>query len=302
MGKIIVNGVDGNFGGHAAQFILKEMSPENLIFTGYNMEPLKKYEDMGIETRHVDYADGENLYKVFEGGDVLLILSLPIVGKERLIYQKNAVDAAKKAGVKRVVYTSYAGAGDDKNECITLIDHNATEAYIKASGLKYNFLRDSQYADAIFDTVMSTAYDSGEWVSNQGDGKVGYIAREDCALAAVALLLGKGEDNTAYTVCGPELLTCAQCMEIASDVIGKKIEYKNISDDALFAQFDEMGVPRTTDDMSKSPWPWCSEDMVSNGRAIRYGEMEIMTDDFEKLTGKKPFSMRYLFERKYGKK
>lgn len=302
MGKLIINGVDGQLGGHIAEFVLEKTKDfGNLIFTGYNMEKLDKYKKMGIEIRKVDYNDTENLPKAFEGAETMVLVSMPFIGEPRRNAHKNAVDAAKIVGIKRIIYTSYSGAGDPSNQALVLEDHNFTEDYIKESGLKYRFVRDSNYAEAILDTVMDSNFETGKWISNQGFGRVAYIAREDCAKAIAAVAMGAGEDNHAYTVCGTELLTCSDCMAIATEVIGKKFEFISVSDDELFAQFDSMGIPRTTEDMKNSPWPWCSEDMVSCGAAVRNKKMEIMTDDYQYLVGEKPMSLKQLFQRKYNK-
>jgi NAD(P)H dehydrogenase (quinone) len=63
--------------------------------------------------------------------------------------------------------------------------------------------------------------------------------------------------------------------------------------------FDSIGVPRTTEDMwaqTATNFPFCSDGMVTFGRALRLGQMATFTDDFEKLTGQKPLTVRQIFE------
>lgn len=79
----------------------------------------------------------------------------------------------------------------------------------------------------------------------------------------------------------------------------KKVEYKYINDDEMYAFFDSIGVPRTTEEMwadTAKNFPFCSDGMVSFGRAIRLNQMNTYTDDFEKLTGQKPITVRAMFE------
>jgi NAD(P)H dehydrogenase (quinone) len=88
-------------------------------------------------------------------------------------------------------------------------------------------------------------------------------------------------------------------LQIASEVTGKKVEYKFITDEEQYAFFDSIGVPRTTEEMWASTaknFPFCSDGMVTFGRAIRNGQMDVFTDDFEKLTGQKPITVREIFE------
>lgn len=98
---------------------------------------------------------------------------------------------------------------------------------------------------------------------------------------------------------GPELLTIAEYLAIASDVTGQKVTYEYIDDDAQYAFFDSIGVPRTTEDMwadTAKNFPFCSDGMVTFGRAIRLNQMATFTNDFEELVGRKPISVREIFE------
>lgn len=298
MTKIVLTGVDGNFGGIAAEKILERgVAPGDLIFTTPFPEKVAHYAARGIEVRRADYTNPETLTQAFAGGENLLFISMPVVGEKRVAMHRNAVAAAKAAGIKMVVYTSIVGAGDPKNDALVTVDHNATEAMIKDAGLDYIFVRDSQYAEAIVQYVLPGAFKSGKWTTNQGSGTIGYVSRRDCAEAAVALVCGAGEKNRTYTINGPELLTLRDIAKIAEAVTGKKIEVVDLTDEATYAMFDAIGVPRTTENgMKGSPIPWCSDDMVSFGRAVRVGHMKAFTDDFRKLTGHAPLSMRQLIE------
>ncbi|NTW45248.1 MAG: NAD(P)H-binding protein, partial [Anaerolineaceae bacterium] len=113
MKKIIMTGVDGNFGGYAARSIMKKVPKENLIFTSPNLKALEKFKQEGIETRYADFNDPAQLTEAFAGGDVLLLISMPFVGEKRRNAHKNAIDAAIAAGVGKIVYTSIVGSGND---------------------------------------------------------------------------------------------------------------------------------------------------------------------------------------------
>jgi NAD(P)H dehydrogenase (quinone) len=86
---------------------------------------------------------------------------------------------------------------------------------------------------------------------------------------------------------------------IGSEVTGRKVVYKFIDDEQMWAFFDSKGVPRKTDgDWSKADpaFPFCSDGMVTVGIAIRKTQMSYCTNDYEMLTGKKPVSVREMFE------
>ena len=134
--------------------------------------------------------------------------------------------------------------------------------------------------------------------NNMGDGKMAFVSRDDCALAAACAAMSDWEDRIV-DINGAELLTIAQYMAIASEVTGKKTEYQYINDDEMYEFFDSIGVPRTTEEMwadTAKNFPFCSDGMVSFGRAIRLNQMSTFTDDFEKLTGQKPITVREMFE------
>ena len=143
MTKYILTGVDGNLGSQAAQFLMKLTDKKNLIFCGYSQEALKKYQEQGIETRQTDFNHKEGLAEAFAGGDVLALISMPFV------------DAAKEAGVQKVIYTSLVNAGDPMNPSKEKIDHAYTENYIINSGLDYILLRNSQYAEAMITSYFN---------------------------------------------------------------------------------------------------------------------------------------------------
>lgn len=296
-GKIIVNGVDGNFGKAAADLILKELPPEKFIFTSPRPEILDDYKKMGVDVRFADYNNPDTLVKAFTGGERMLLISMPRIGQWRRRLQRNAVDAAKNAGVKTVIYTSSVGVGNTNCPAIVTIDHRDTENYLKASGLNYIIMRDCQYAEAMTLFAMPQAIRSGKWVINHGDGKMAFISRNDCVATAVALLLNKGKENTIYEVTGPELLTYPQVGQMAMEISGRTFEIIQMTDEEMFDMWLSMGVPPNTEgSMEGSPVPWSADDMTSYGRGIREGTMSTLSNDVEMLIGRKPRTMYELMK------
>lgn len=276
---------------------MQKVENKDLIFTSPNLKAMESYEAKGITTRYADFNDSAQLAQAFAGGETLLLISLPFVGPKRRALQKNAVDGAKAAQIKKIIYVSIAGAGDESNESLVKIDHEFTENYIKeVGGMDYIFMRDSQYVEAMATNFEQALEMGGVLRNNMGDGKMAYISRDDCAEAAACLAAGAGESNSIYYITGPELLSISEFLAIGSEVTGKMVHYEFINEDEMYETFDAMGVPRTTEgDFSKSAWPFCSDDMVSFGKAIRDDKMSQFTNDFEKITEKKPLSVREIF-------
>ena len=298
MKKILLNGVDGNFGARAAKVLLEKWPHGDLIFTAPTEKGLEAYQNLGVETRVADF-NSQDLSKAFEGADTMILISMPFVGPKRRAAQKTALDAAVKAGVNRLVYTSIVGAGEKDIDTYEVNDHVWFEAYVKQQPIHYLFMRDSQYAEAMVSNYVNAYENTGNVLANNmGQGKMAFISRDDCALAAACAAMSDWQDRVV-DVNGPELLTIGEYIEIANQVTGHNVKYVEISDQEQYDFFDSIGVPRTTEEMwaqTATNFPFCSDGMVTFGRAIRLGQMSTFTDDFEKLTGQKPLTVRQMFE------
>lgn len=297
MTKVLLTGVDGNLGGQAAVDLLALADHDQLIFCGYDEAVVAAYQAQGITAKQTNFNSMEGLSEKFAGADVVGLVSMPFVGAKRQQAHKNVVDAAKAAGVKKIVYTSLVNAADPTNPSIEKIDHAFTEKYIEESGLDYIFLRNSQYAEAMITNYFTFVNAGSVMMNSQGDGKMAYISRKDCAKALAYALLADDQHQAILNINGKELMTMADFVAIGNEETGNQVVYKAISDEENYQLFDAMGIPRTTDgDFSKaSEAPFSSEGMVTFAQAIREGKMAEFTDDFKKLTGADPISVRYMF-------
>lgn len=297
MGKLLLTGVDGNLGRQAAEFLLKLVEKDQIIFCAYDPASLQGYAEQGIETHVTNFNTIDGLAEAFANADKLALISMPFVGVKRQNAHKNVVDAAKEAGVKQIIYTSLVNAADESNPSVEKLDHVYTEDYIKSVGLDYIFLRNSQYAEAMVTNYFTYVKSDGVLKNNQGDGKMAYISRKDCAKAVAYALATSNYHEAILNINGPELITMSDFIEIGNKVTGHHITYKQITDEENYAIFDAMGVPRTTDGKfaEDSEAPFSSEGMVTFGQAIRLGKMDIFTDDFKKLTGQDPVTVKYMF-------
>src|SRR5690606_33076314 len=223
------------------------------------------------------------------------------VGEARQRQHRNAVEAAKEAGVGHVVYTSFLNAEKPHVSSFELTDHKFTEGLIRESGMRFNFMRNNQYADAMAENQANIAITTGKSIGNAGKGRVGFVSRDDVAAVAARLLQGKGEPDTGYDVTGPEALDYGQIAALIKELSGAQFEVIDLTDEQMYAMWDSLGVPReATGDFSKSPVPWCSDGMVSFGRMIREGHLDRVTDVVERFTGRKPKSLRQLMIERRG--
>lgn len=292
----VVTGVGGYIGAAVVENLLADgVPPGQIRVTSRNEETLRRWRGRGVEAHRADFNDRRALVEAFRGADHLFMVSTMEAGPVRQRQHRSAVEAAKEAGVGHIVYTSFLNANRPDVDSFELADHKFTEQLIMGSGIRYNFMRNNQYADAMAENQAAIAITTGKSIGNSGKGRVGFVAREDVAAVAARLLQGKGEPDTAYDVTGPEALDYGQVAALIKELSGADFEVIDLTDEEMYAMWDSLGVPReATGDFSKSPVPWCSDGMVSFGRMIREGHLDRVTDVVERFTGRKPKSLRAL--------
>lgn len=290
---IIVCGASGAFGRATAESLIAQSDPSQLILTTRTPTKLADLAAKGAQVRFADFDDPESLVSAFAGGTKMLLISTARVGT-RIGQHRNAIEAAVKAGVKHIAYTSLLGAAAEGNPAVVKIDHRATEEIMEGSGAAWTHLRDSQYSEAIAGAMVPGALLSGgRQLDNCGEGRIAFVTREDCVAVAAAVLLQDGHENQAYDLTGPELWTIPRAMALASELSGKEINVIPATEDEMFAYFDALGAPRHASDVvPDGPIPWSSDDMVTFGQSIREGYFDSQTDVVERLTGRKPKGLR----------
>ena len=183
-------------------------------------------EKESVAVRQADYTDPAALDAVMQGIDNLLLISGNEIGK-RIAQHRNIIDAAKKAGVKHIVYTSLLRA--DTSPLSVAREHPATESDLKRSGIDYTILRNGWYTEN-YTSSISAALENNAFYGSAGEGKISSAAREDYAEAAVAVLTSAGHEGKTYELAGDTAYTLA---DLAAEVFrqsGKKIPYVNISE------------------------------------------------------------------------
>ena len=267
MAKIALTGVTGNLGG-----IVSRLCRENGIKVKNLARNKEKAEKMGFsDVFKSNYDKSEDTVKSLEGIDVLFMVS----GSEnpnRVQQHKDFIDAAKMAKVSHIIYLSFYNAS--KNSVFTLgRDHHATEEYIKEKGFKYTFLRDNFYVD--FFVALCKEY--GEIKGPAGNGKVSAVVRSDVS-EVVAKILENPEkwENQTLNMTGSEELTMDEITEIVSRHSGKEIKY----------------VRETVEEAYESRKIWKAEQWeydswVSTYTAIAEGEQSGISNDIEKVLGRK---------------
>jgi NAD(P)H dehydrogenase (quinone) len=282
---ILITGAAGQLGQRVIHHLLEtyKVPAANLIAATRDPVKLAGLAAKGVTIRKADFDDASSLTAAFDGVDRLLIIStdaLAVAG-QRLKQHTAAVEAAVKAGVKHIAYTSMPSP--DKSLVTFAPDHLGTENAVKASGLPYTILRNAWYMDNYLHG-MPHNLQSGSWYTASGDGKVANISREDCALAIAAALASGTSDSATYTLTGSESLTADQIAAVVADAVGKPLAAVKVTDEQLGKGLRGAGLPDFVADM-----------LVSADANIRAGNFDLVTGDFTKLTGKQQEKLKDFF-------
>ncbi|WP_433331452.1 SDR family oxidoreductase [Spirillospora sp. CA-294931] len=274
---IAVTGASGRIGGQVARRLADAGVAQRLV----GRDPSRLPELPGaVRAPAATYGDGAAMRGAVEGADTLFLVSAR-ESRDRVAEHITAIDAALAVGVSRVVYVSFLGAAPDATFTFGR-DHWHTERRLRESGARFTFLRDSLYQADLAGMVGADGVIRGP----AGEGRVGAVAHEDIADAAVSVLLGEGHDGAAYDLTGPEALTFAEIAGILGDAAGRAIEYVPETHEEALASRAGYGAAE-----------WEVAGWVSSYEAVATGELSTVSDAVPRLTGHPALSLREYLER-----
>jgi NAD(P)H dehydrogenase (quinone) len=199
----------------------------------------------------------------------------------RLRQHQNVVDAAKKAGVQCIAYTSRALK--DRNTLANKLmeGHFQTEDYIKECGLEYILFRNILYMDTIPQFVGGgKVFDMGINLPT-GQGRVPFALRSEMGEAIAHALLESGGDNPIYTLTGSESYSFDDVAATLTDLSGKKVSYTPAEKSVFAAQMKDRGTPELM-----------VQRVVGFLTDIKNGQEADVSPDLENLLGRKPVSLK----------
>jgi NAD(P)H dehydrogenase (quinone) len=199
-----------------------------------------KAADLGVQVRQADYSQPETIERALAGVDTLLLVSSNEIGK-RAVQHRNVIEAAKKAGVQWIVYTSLLHA--ETSAIKSLADeHLVTEADLKASGVPFTILRNGWYTENYTASVPG-AVAGGAFLGSAANAKISSAARADYAEAAATVLTSGGHQGKVYELAGDQAYTLSDLAAEISRQTGKTIPYKNLSEAEYAAALVGFGLP-----------------------------------------------------------
>ncbi|MEK4519516.1 SDR family oxidoreductase [Paenibacillus sp. FSL H8-0122] len=265
---IALTGATGKFGSIVAETLLKTVPAGNIVASVRNPEKAEALKARGVDVRHGDFDQPETLDTAFAGVERLLIVSADLDNDTRIRQHKAAVDAAVRAGVGFIVYTS---VGDADNSSLFLAPvHRATEEFIRESGIPYAFLRNNWYLENEVGSIQAVKA-GAPWLTSAEDGKVGWALRSDYAEAAAAVLAGESRESVIYELSGTPL-TQAELAAVVGEVLGQEVAVQQVDDTAYAKIMAGAGVPEAALPI-----------VVAIQAAIRDGALNIESGDLAKL-------------------
>lgn len=193
----------------------------------------------GVIVRVADYDDADAMRAALAGVDAVLLVSATELGR-RVEQHRTMIDAARDAGVERVVYTS--GPRPETSRLAVAPDHLATEEYLAASGLSWNVARNNWYHEN-YVPGLGRAAETGVLVSAAGGGRVASASRADLAAGAVALLLGPWRDAAVHELGGDVAWDFRQLAGWYAEVLGRPVAFEAVDGGTLVASLTAAGVP-----------------------------------------------------------
>ncbi|WP_369818284.1 NAD(P)H-binding protein [Novosphingobium sp. ST904] len=213
--------------------------------------------------------------------DRVLIISAPDTPDDpprRLRQHLAAVEAAVKAGVGRIVYTSMLNP-EPGSPVPFAVDHYETEQAIEKSGVPFTVLRPCWYTDGVF-MWLPQALSSGQWVTAAGDGRTSYVWRDDLAATAAAALLEDTTESRRLDVTGPEALSPADIVVIVNEIFDTPIRLVPLSAAERKEGLKAAGLHEVI-----------AELVTSFDVNALQGRLDVVSDTVRHLTGKEPRSL-----------
>jgi uncharacterized protein YbjT (DUF2867 family) len=270
---ILVIGALGNVGAEVV---------EQLLITGNKVRAADRVEEKirerfgnSVEAVRFDFTDPKTYEATFKGVEKMFLLRPPhITNIKRDMVP--SIDAAKHAGVKHVVFLSLIGIENTK-----YVPHYKVETYLKEVNLQTTFLRCSFFMQNLNTTHRKEIKERNEIFVPVGNAKTSFIDARDIGAVAAVALTQDGHADKNYDLTGREALDYWQASKILSEVLGREIQYKNPNPIYFLIETIRRGTPFMFA-------------LVMTGlyTSTRFGMAESVTNEVEKLTGKKPITFR----------
>ncbi len=278
---IIVTGATGKLGRLIVEQLLTKVPTSRVGVSVRDPHKAQSLAQRGARVRHGDFDNPQSLSAAFDGASQVLMVSsnARAYDGDPIGQQRAAIEAARAAGVRRIVYTSHMGVSAS-SAFAPMHDHAVAEAMLRDSGMAWTALRNGFYASTV-PMMVGDAVSSGVLAAPR-DGKISWTAHGDLAAAAVAVLLQEGRfEGPTPPLTASAALDLDDVAAILADSHGKPIRRETVSDEDYAARMTANGVPRVVIDITLGMY-----------RAARAGEFAAVDPTLASLLGQAPTSLR----------
>ncbi|MBI3896860.1 MAG: SDR family oxidoreductase [Gammaproteobacteria bacterium] len=238
---IVITGGNGSLGKAVVAELKKTLPAKSFAVSVRDRSKAAAYVGDGIDVRQADFSDKGSMVRAFSDAERVLIISGEAPNEIRIPQQRNAIDAAKEAGVGHIVYTSFVDHDPTSPFTFAAIHHD-TEAYLARAGVGYTILRNGSYAD-LLPMFIGNAADSGRFEVPAGDGKASFITRADLARATAVVLSSDKYVGKTLELDGETAVSFHEIAATLSRQLGKKITYVSSDRAAYLAGLKGAGLP-----------------------------------------------------------
>jgi len=236
---IAITGATGQLGRLVIDALLKKVPASEIIAAVRSPEKAADLQALGVTLRAADYGKPETLHSAFAGVDKLLLISSSEVG-QREAQHKAVIEAAKAAGVGFIAYTSLLHA--DTSPLGLGVEHRATEALLKASGIPFALLRNGWYTEN-YAASIAPALAHHAFIGAVGEGRIASAARADYAAAAAEVISRDDQAGKVYELAGDDSYTLAQFSAEIAKQSGEQVDYINLPQAEFAAALKGAGLP-----------------------------------------------------------
>jgi NAD(P)H dehydrogenase (quinone) len=279
---IFVSGANGQFARAVIGNILAEGGGAALAVgtRDVNSAFARELAQRGVSVRAADFRNPALMRAALQGVDKALFIPTYDSNALRLQQNTNALEAARAAGVRHVVYASFLKAESPLVEHSRLV-HFPTEQAIRASGLDFTILRHALYADILVGDLRETLA-TGKLHRPGGSARSAYVAREDLGHSAARVLMRDEPSGRTYTETMEQTYNGAEVAALISEVFGTPVAFEPVAAADWPAYMTEKwGVP-----------PEISNSTVGTMQAVAAGEFDVVTRDYREITGHAARDMR----------
>lgn len=276
---ILITGGNGQLGRATIEMLLNKTNADNIAVSVREPEKAKDLSAKGISVRQGNFNNPETLTKAFEGATILLLISTSDAADLRAKQHITAIDAAKKAGVKHIVYTSlihYAG----KSRYHMINNHLETEAHLLASGLTYTIIREGLYLDYL-PMMLGNFNETKQIFYPAANAKVSFVLRNDIAEGIANILTSGGHENKTYNFTPSTAYSFEEISNILSELTETSIDYIDITLDAFEEGMRKYQLPEYVISLS-----------TELASLLRENALLKPDTQLEKLLGRKPIDTK----------